>query len=73
VKRNVTIPCTCSGCNARLKIEMIIEPVRTGAGGTVDCPSCGTSKLIPGEPVRISFEKDGAWVESLPHTNYLVK
>ena len=44
--------------------------MRTGAMSTVDCPACGTSKMIPGEPVRIYYEKDGRWVESAPHTEY---
>ena len=71
MKRNVLFQCTCQGCNTRLKIECITEPTRTGAGGTVDCPVCGLSKMIPDEPVRISYEKDGNWVESAPHTSYL--
>jgi hypothetical protein len=71
LKRNVQVRCVCQGCNAKLKIEFITEPMRTGAGGTVDCPACGTSKMIPDEPVRIFYEKDGTWLESLPHTNYL--
>jgi hypothetical protein len=70
VKRNVLLQCFCQGCNARLKIEFVTEPVRTGAGGTVDCPACGTSKMIPAEPVRIFLEKGGKWLESAPHTNY---
>ena len=70
MKRNVSFPCVCQGCNARLKIEFITEPMRTGAMSTVDCPACGTSKMIPGEPVRIYYEKGGAWVESAPHTEY---
>jgi len=70
VKRNVLFPFICQGCNTKLKVEFITEPSRTGAGGTVDCPVCGTSKMIPDEPVRISYEKDGAWIESAPHTSY---
>jgi hypothetical protein len=53
-----------------LKIEFITEPVRTGSMWTVDCPVCGTSKMIPDEPVRIFYQKDGGWIESIPHTNY---
>jgi hypothetical protein len=37
---------------------------------TVDCPVCGTSKMVVDEPVKIAFEKDGNWVESAPHTRY---
>ena len=70
MKRNVLFQCVCQGCNARLKIEFITEPMRTGAMSTVDCPVCGTSKMIPDEPVRIYYEKDGGWVESQPHTSY---
>ena len=70
MKRNVSFQCVCQGCNARLKIEFITEPIRTGAMWTVDCPVCGTSKMIPDEPVRIYYQKDGGWVESPPHTSY---
>jgi hypothetical protein len=70
VKRNVSFQCGCQGCNARLKIEFITEPVRTGAMWTVDCPVCGASKMIPDEPIRIAYLKDGTWVESVPRTNY---
>ena len=71
VKRNVLFQCVCQGCNAPLKIEFIAEPTRTGAMWTVDCPVCGTSKMIPSEPVRIFHEKEGGWIESVPRTNYL--
>jgi hypothetical protein len=37
---------------------------------TVDCPVCGTSKMVPDEPVRISYQKDGNWIDSQPHTRY---
>ena len=70
MKRNILFQCTCQGCNTKLKIECVTEPTLTGAGGTVDCPVCGASKMIPDEPVRISYEKDGAWIESTPHTSY---
>jgi len=70
VKRNVSFPSTCPGCNTRLKIEFITEPIRTGAMHTVDCPVCGTSKLVPDEPVKIYYQKDGNWVESKPKTQH---
>jgi hypothetical protein len=70
LKRNVVFSAICPGCNARLKIEFITEPVRTGAMWTVDCPVCGTSKMVGDEPVKISYEKNGSWVESKPHTSY---
>lgn len=71
MKRNVVFQTICPGCNTRLKIELVTEPVRTGAMGTVDCPVCGMSKMIPDEPVRIYYHKDGDWIEAVPHTNYL--
>ena len=70
MKRNFLFQCTCPGCNARLKIEFITEPMRTGAMFTVDCPQCGTSKMIPDEPVKIYYEKDGKWVECAPKTQH---
>jgi len=70
VQRNFISHCVCQGCNARLKIEFITEPMRTGAMWTVDCPVCGTSKMVPDEPVRVYREKDGGWMESEPHTRY---
>jgi len=70
VKRNVSFPSTCPGCNTRLKIEFITEPIRTGAMYTVDCPVCGTSKMVPDEPVKIYYQKDGNWVESKPKTQH---
>ena len=53
-----------------LKIEFITEPTRTGAMWTVDCPACGTSKMIPNEPLRIYYRKDDQWIESVPRTSY---
>ena len=70
MKRNVSFQCICPGCNARLKIEFITEPIRTGAMYTVDCPVCGTSKMVPDEPVKIYYQKDGNWVESKPKTQH---
>lgn len=70
MKRNVFFNSFCPGCNARLRIEFVTEPVRTGAMWTVDCPVCGTSKMVPDEPVRIGYHKDGNWIDSLPHTRY---
>jgi len=70
LKRNVLVPCRCQGCAAKLKIEFVTEPVRTGAMWTVDCPVCGTSKMIPDEPVKIFYEKDGSWIESRPKTQH---
>ena len=70
MKRNVSFPATCAGCNTRLKIEFITEPIRTGAMYTVDCPVCGTSKMVPDEPVKIYYQKDGNWVESKPKTQH---
>ena len=70
MKRNVSFPSTCPGCNTRLKIEFITEPIRTGAMYTVDCPVCGTSKMVPDEPVKIYYQKDGNWVESKPKTQH---
>ena len=69
LKSNVLFQATCPGCGARLKIEFT-EPMRTGAMWTVDCPKCGTSKMIPDEPVKISYEKDGTWIESAPKTQH---
>ena len=70
MKRNYISNSICPGCNARLKMEFITEPVRTGAMWTIDCPACGTSKMVGDEPVGVAYMKDGAWVESQPHTNY---
>jgi hypothetical protein len=72
VRRNVSFQSVCPGCNTTLKIEFITEPMRTGAMWTVDCPVCGTSKMVPDEPVRIAYHKDNGWIESAPHTNYSV-
>ena len=44
--------------------------MRTGAMYTVDCPVCGTSKMIPDEPARIYYEKDGNWIECAPKTQH---
>src|SRR6266566_2932661 len=62
--------CSCQGCNARLKIEFVSEPVRTGAMWTVDCPVCGTSKMIPDDPVKIYYQKDGNWIETRPKSQH---
>jgi uncharacterized Zn finger protein len=70
LKRNFLLPYICQGCNARLKVEFITEPIRTGAMWTVDCPQCGTSKVVPDEPVKVFREKDGTWIESLPKTQH---
>jgi len=70
LKRNVLFQCSCQGCNARLKIEFISEPVRTGAMWTVDCPVCGTSKMIPDDPVKIYYQKDGEWIEARPKSQH---
>jgi hypothetical protein len=70
MKRNVFFNTVCPGCNSRLRIEFVTEPLRTGAMWTVDCPVCGTSKMVLDEPVRIAFAKDGDWVDSAPHTRY---
>jgi hypothetical protein len=70
LKRSVLFPCTCQGCNARLKIEIMREPMRTGAMCTVDCPVCGASKMIPDEPVKIFYEKDGSWIETVPKSQH---
>jgi len=70
LKRSFLFPCICQGCNARLKIELMSEPMRTGAMCTVDCPVCGTSKMIPDEPVKIFYEKDGQWIEAAPRTQH---
>jgi hypothetical protein len=73
LKRNVFFHTVCPGCNSRLKIEFVTEPVRTGAMWTVDCPACGTSKMVPDEPVGIAYQKDGNWIDSQPHTRYAVR
>ena len=70
MKHNVFVQSICQGCNSRLKIEFVTEPARTGAMWTVDCPVCGTSKMVTDEPVRIAYMKDGNWIESQPHTHY---
>jgi len=70
VKRNVIIPFVCQGCSTAVRVEYVTEPIRTGAMWTVDCPLCGTSKMIPDEPVRMYHYKDGNWIESAPHCSY---
>jgi hypothetical protein len=35
---------------------------------TVDCPLCGTSKMIPDVADRIFYLKDGSWIEAKPHS-----
>lgn len=72
MKRNVLFQCGCPGCNARLKIEFVSEPMRTGAMSTVDCPVCGMSKMIPSEPFRIYYQKDGNWIEAAPKSQHFV-
>ena len=62
--------CVCAGCNTRLKIEFTSEPARTGAMSTVDCPICGTSKMVPDTPVRIAFFKDKSWVDRTPKNQH---
>ena len=73
MKRTYTASSSCPGCNARLKIEFITEPVRTGSMWTVDCPACGTSKMVTDEPVKVAYFKDGNWIESPPHNDYLAR
>ena len=73
LKRNFISHSICQGCNARLQIEFVTEPVRTGAMWTVDCPACGTSKMVVDEPVRIAYLKDGKWIDARPHTNYFAR
>jgi hypothetical protein len=70
VRRNVALPSVCPACSSHLRIEFITEPVKTGAMWTVDCPVCGTSKMIPSEPVKVYYQKNGEWIESLPHTSH---
>ena len=56
----------CQGCKTRIRIEDIAEPHRTGAMSTVDCPICGTSKMIPDVADRLQYKKDGNWIEAKP-------
>jgi hypothetical protein len=56
----------CQGCKTRIRIEYTAEPHRTGAMATVDCPVCGTNKMIPDVAERIFYRKDGNWIESRP-------
>jgi hypothetical protein len=71
VRRNVIYPCSCAGCNARLKIEFVSEPMRTGAMWTVDCPACGTSKMVPNEPIKVFYLKEKGWIESAAKTQHV--
>ena len=72
LKRNVRFQCACPGCNTRMKIEFVTEPMRTGAMWTVDCPVCGVSKMIPSEPLRMFHQKDGDWIETPPKSQHFV-
>lgn len=57
----------CQGCQTRIRIEYVSSPTRTGAMSTVDCPLCGTNKMIPDTAERIYHMKDNQWIESKPH------
>jgi len=60
----------CQGCKTRVRIEYTAEPGRTGAMSTVDCPVCGTNKMIPDVAERIFYRKDGNWIETQPKAHY---
>ncbi len=62
----------CQGCKTRIRIEYVAEPTRTGAMSTVDCPVCGTNKMIPDVAQRLFYKKDGQWIETKPHHYYVV-
>jgi hypothetical protein len=70
MKRNFALPFVCPGCNTSLRVELVTEPTTTGAMWTVDCPVCGMSKMIPDEPVKIYYLKEGRWLESAAHTSH---
>jgi hypothetical protein len=70
LKQRAEMSWDCQGCKTRIRIEIVTDPTRTGAMSTVDCPICGTNKMIPDIADRIFFRKDGAWVESRPHHYY---
>lgn len=70
LKRNVVLNWNCQACNARLSVELISEPSRTGAMSTVDCPLCGASKMIPDTPTKVFYQKDGQWIEVKPRSQY---
>jgi len=60
----------CQGCKTRIRIEYTAQPTRTGAMSTVDCPICGTSKMIPDTAERLFYRKDGQWTESRPRSSF---
>jgi hypothetical protein len=66
LKKKTEMSWDCQGCKTRIRIEYTAEPRRTGAMGTVDCPICGTSKMIPDVADRLFYRKDGNWIESRP-------
>ena len=66
LKKKTEMAWDCQGCKTRLRIEYTSEPHRTGAMSTVDCPICGTSKMIPDVAERIQYKKDGNWIEATP-------
>ena len=60
----------CQGCKTRIRIEYTAQPNRTGAMSTVDCPICGTNKMIPDVAERIFYRKDGHWTEATPRASF---
>ena len=67
LKKRTMMSWDCQGCRTKVRIEYIAEPQRSGAMSTVDCPLCGTSKMIPDVADRIFYLKDGSWIEAKPH------
>ena len=68
LKKRTEMSWDCQGCKIRIRIEIVSEPHRTGAMSTVDCPLCGTNKMIPDNADRIFYRKEGAWIETTPRS-----
>ena len=70
LKTRTELSWDCQGCKTRIRIEYSAQPTRTGAMSTVDCPICGTNKMIPDIAERIFYRKDGAWIETTPRASF---
>jgi len=70
LKTRAEMSWNCQGCDTRIRIEYHAQPTRSGAMGTVDCPICGTNKMIPDVAERIFYRKDGQWNETTPRAYF---
>ncbi len=66
--RSVPMEWICQGCKVKVRVVMLNAPVTSGAMSTVDCPVCGTSKMIPDQAQQLFYLKDGQWIEATVNT-----